>query len=82
MRWDCGPDAAEREEIWLKEKARLEEWHGFFALWPRRVGNHDCRWLERIERRGRFIPGFWDCPDRWHWEYRALSSPSQDNALK
>lgn len=32
----------------LKAK-KLRTWRPFFALWPRRVGQNDCRWLEYIE---------------------------------
>lgn len=64
MRWDCGPSPAERF-------AALLEWHPFFALWPRRVGSHDCRWLEWIERKGTFDAEMAQFGMAWDWEYRA-----------
>ena len=47
----------------------LENWHPFFAIFPRRVGTENgriiCAWLETIERKGK-------CHERfgWDWEYR------------
>ena len=65
MKWDCGPT---REERNAAEKARIEQWHSFFCLWPRRVGPSDCRWLETIERRCIC----WRYREfAWVWEYRA-----------
>ena len=62
MKWDCGPD-------WAEERERLENWHPHFALWPRRVATHDCRWLEWIERKGKY---YWDVDyEFFSWEYRA-----------
>jgi hypothetical protein len=58
MKFECGPTAAERI-------AAEQEWHPSFAWFPIRVGSHDCRWLERIERRAHYSWG-----GRW-WEYRA-----------
>ena len=49
MKFDCG-------ETWEEYKERLSEWHSFFALIPRKVGEHDCRWLEVIERRMTYHP--------------------------
>lgn len=63
MKINCGPTPAQ------KFKA-LQEWHPFFALWPRRVGPNDCRWLEAIERRGELRRGGGYA--YWNWEYRAL----------
>jgi hypothetical protein len=65
MKYDCG-------ETWPEKKARLSNWHKFFCLWPRKVADHDCRWLEYIERQGELsyssMDGF-----EWEWEYRAIS---------
>lgn len=62
MRINCGPTPKERVK-------KLKQWHPFFALWPRRVGPNDCRWLETIERKGEF----WaiEMYSGWNWEYRA-----------
>jgi hypothetical protein len=43
MKWDCGPTPQERAE-------RMRNWHVWFAWYPVRVGPHDCRWLENVER--------------------------------
>ncbi len=56
MKWDC--------DVWWHN----EEWHRWFAWYPARIGDHDCRWLEYIERRYCYhISDF--------WEYRALETP-------
>lgn len=55
MKFNCGLSADDR--WWERRKAarRLleswQEWHDWFAWYPVRIGNHDCRWLEIIERR-------------------------------
>ncbi len=67
MKFSCG-------ESWESVKARLSEWHPYFALWPRVVAVHngrlECRWLETIERRGTLhwlhLSGW-----SWSWSYRA-----------
>jgi hypothetical protein len=62
MKWDCGPTPEERH-------AAKHEWHDFFPLFPRRVADHDCRWLETIERKGTYYnPG--PMAAWWTWEYR------------
>ncbi len=59
---DCGPSPETRVK-------RLQQWHKFFAIWPRRVGEHDCRFLETIERRGRIVELYEG--GVFVWEYRA-----------
>ena len=66
MKFDCG-------ETWEEKSIRLSKWHRFFAIWPRRVADHDCRCFEWIERRG----VFWD---GWDWEYRAILQNSLTKA--
>lgn len=63
MKWDCG-------ETWDEYKTRMWQWHRRFLLRPRRVSDHDCRWLEYVERRGIYRSGYVD--SSWEWEYRAL----------
>lgn len=64
MKWDCGETRAERYE-------RLSEWHRWFAWYPVRVGSHDCRWLEYVERRASL-----DWAARViYWHHRPLSKP-------
>lgn len=86
MKLNCGPTKAEREAA---RKARREakladkkQWHNVFVLLPKRVGSHDCRWLETMERRWTVIetdkvssyPYSISCftYDVWGWEYRAI----------
>lgn len=45
-------------------------WHTWFAWFPVRVGEDDCRWLEKVERRGTFE--YDSQGGYWHFEYRPL----------
>lgn len=65
MKLDCGPS------IEVQERAK-QCWHVWFAWTPTRVGENDCRWLERIERKGTLTTN-WAGYD-WKWEYRALQT--------
>jgi hypothetical protein len=60
MKFSCESPQEARE--------RLEQWHRFFAVWPRQVGPRDCRALEWIERRAIY----WDCSvgSMIEWKYR------------
>jgi hypothetical protein len=68
MRINCGPTWAERTLV--RETARrkyLTQWHPFFCLLPRRVGNQ-CVWLEYIQRKGR--QDYKGYHLSWYFEYR------------
>ena len=69
MKINCGPT---RTQARIAKRERLSNWHPFFAIWPRRVWWNDCRWMEAIERRGRWSRT-WD-EFVWVWEYRAKGS--------
>lgn len=58
MKLNCGHSAKARFR-------RKHMWHLWFAWHPVRVGPKDCRWLERVERKGRYC-GLGD----WFWRYR------------
>lgn len=62
MRFNCGPS---REEKILAK----EEWHQWFAWRPVRVASGDCRWLETVERKGRYLFGM-IVFSPWSWQYR------------
>lgn len=70
MLLNCGPPFDERLASRDQRKhARLSQWHPFFALIPRRIGQNHCVWLEWIRRKGRY------CDDgyhggSWDFEYR------------
>lgn len=71
MKFRCGYKAK------LKHRAR-KYWHSYFAWLPVSVGEHDCRWLEFVERKGRWKDGWCLAPGcapfktkKWYWEYRA-----------
>lgn len=59
MKFNCGLTAEERLEKdvdeFLKDLELDEQWHDYFALIPTRVGHKDCRWLETIQRKKKFI---------------------------
>jgi hypothetical protein len=63
MRFDCG-------ETWAEKKARLGQWHRKFLWWPTKLADHDCRWLEYVERRGTYES--WSEGSYWNWEYRSI----------
>lgn len=62
MRFDCG-------EEWEEKKSRLEQWHPFFTVLPRKVGPHDCRFLEWVERKGTYYA--YPLDSFWLWKFRA-----------
>ena len=68
MKFNCGLDGKE----WFAARTR---WHRWFAWPPIRIASHDCRWLEMIERKGTFYPGWGEA--YWCWEYRAMLTASQ-----
>lgn len=69
MQFACGKTSAER-------RAKKQEWHQWFAWLPVNVGQHDCRWLERVWRKGQLLGG----PDGYYWffEYRAALKGGND----
>lgn len=44
MKFDCG-------ETYDERIGRLTNWHRWFAWHPIKVSDHDCRWLEYVERK-------------------------------
>jgi hypothetical protein len=50
MIFNCGPTWAERA---IARRTELSQWHPFFVLWPRRIGNR-CVWLHVVRRKIRF----------------------------
>jgi hypothetical protein len=76
MRFNCGPSQNERARRALEEEDLIkagkhprQQWRPFFALWPVRVGENDCRWLETVEMRERRFLGY-HCAHYWVAEYR------------
>lgn len=62
MRFNCGAG-------WRERRAKKEEWHPWFAWRPVQVDDYDCRWLETVQRKGKFVD--YGSDSYWHWEYRA-----------
>lgn len=63
MKFNC-PKKPEK-----KENKKLF-WHNWFAWFPVRVADEDCRWLEMVDRRGN-IEYYMDGGTYWKYEYRA-----------
>jgi len=77
-------EKTERKEMAARERhRRLENWHFFLAIWPRRVVSgtfsvNECRWtegpwehivwLETIARRGH-----WD-GHKWKWDFGPITN--------
>jgi hypothetical protein len=59
MKFNCG----DKGRAYRK---RIQEWHPWFAWRPVRLADHDCRWLEIVERKAWYRSSF---PD---WEYRSV----------
>jgi len=53
---------------------RMINWHPYFAILPVWVGEHDCRWMEWIERRCEYV-GAYDGTHRFD-TFRAKPSPA------
>jgi hypothetical protein len=65
MKFNCGP-------TWQEKRELEASWHPWFAWYPVRVGSHDCRWLEVIERKGTWNGSRYNYAGcGLHWEYRA-----------
>lgn len=47
---------------------RITQWHRWFAWYPVRIADGDCRWLEYVERKATYWCG-WDS-DGYYWYYR------------
>lgn len=70
MRFKVGATRAERAiKKNTERECYLTQWHAFFCLIPRRVGD-EIVWLEVVLRKGRFEQGYGYSSDRWEWEYR------------
>ena len=67
MKFNCG-------ETWSTKQQRLQEWHEWFAWHPIRLGDHDCRWLEKVQRKGTLCWGGW-IDSWWYWDYKAIENP-------
>lgn len=67
MRFNCGESAAKRIN-------RIQNWHCWFAWHPVQVAEHDCRWLETVERKGTFVDML-PLSSFWKWQYRPRDFP-------
>jgi hypothetical protein len=63
MKFNCGPTRAEK-------RAAKQEWHNWFAWFPVRVGDRDCRWFETVKRKGHYYALY--CDEYWKYEYKEI----------
>jgi len=67
MKFDC-----DKFLDYLKiRKDRRMTWHVWFAWHPVRIQDHDCRWLEKVERRGN-LEFYQEGGTYWNYEYKAI----------
>lgn len=75
MIFSCGLTSARAWELY---RAKREQWHDFFAIWPRVVavdehGKQMCAWMQTIERRSSF-QGYGEYGPPWVNEFRVKPS--------
>lgn len=77
MKLSCGPDQDTRRQR-RRQKARdyWLNWHRWFAWYPVRIKEGDCRWMEFVERKADRVGAFgmifeWTPYD---FSYRALNT--------
>ena len=66
MKFNCGPTLWYRLE---RRRRYLSDWHPFFALFPKRISDTECIWLETIERKGERVGRR---RSHWYWSYRKV----------
>lgn len=71
MKFDCGK-RSRSQHVTSRHRA-LRLWHRWFAWYPVRIGQHDCRWLEFVQRKGTYKEyyDFDGYGSFWIWEYKA-----------
>lgn len=80
MKFKCGltkSELAAREIQVQMRRISLCEWHKWFAWFPVKVDDGDCRWLEYVERRYR--NAYFEWFDRAFIDYRAIRKLHADN---
>lgn len=63
MKFNCGED-------WCTKVQRKRQWHRWFAWYPVRIANYDCRWLEFVERQGDWQ--YDSDGGSWFFKYRSI----------
>lgn len=48
MKFNCGRGKGAMQEYWTN-------WHRIFAWYPIQIDDFDCRWLEYVERKYRWV---------------------------
>jgi hypothetical protein len=56
------------------ENGDVRDWHRWFAWYPVNVAPHDIRWLETVERSGKYFVHMYGAG--WGWTYRAADTSS------
>lgn len=65
MKFNCG-----KQETWGEYRDRVGQWHRWYAWYPIRTGNEECRWLEWVERKIKIV--FYTYDTEFNKEYRSL----------
>lgn len=63
MKFDCNPGKRKQKKIIARET-----WHRWFAWYPIEIEKGDCRWGEVVERKAKYIHGWFG--GIWLWDYR------------
>jgi hypothetical protein len=67
-------------KIWLAKRAHLTKWHPWFAWFPVKLADYDCRWFEWVQRRIEYYEGVAPM-ERWRYyrEISAVDTPESDS---
>ena len=71
MKIDFGETHSEKVE-------RLSKPHKWFAWYPVEISAHDYRWLEYVERKGKFYLFSGGIQSWWIWTYKAIPKTVED----
>ena len=71
MRFNCDRWSDHLDARWAASLI----WHPWFAWRPVKVGDNDCRWLERVWCK-RSVEGWYGTSDSW--KYKPLTTPVED----
>jgi hypothetical protein len=65
MKFNCGKSYSETHQ-------KLKNWHEWFAWYPVKVADNDCRWLEKVQRKGTFCN--YGIDSTWFWDYKEIQN--------
>ncbi len=71
MKLNCGLSTRDK---WNLKLAHRGEWHRWFAWHPVRVDTRECRWLEVVERKSKYVIHWPLFGIEWESEYRRIEN--------